>query len=107
MRLARDAVQQAAAAAGRGLRLAWRGVGRYRRPLPQGPCLVVQLEPRLLQVLDHVLRELALGIVRCMLLQEATQQLPAPAQGEADREHEVIAEGPGMHAGGLCSCFVL
>jgi transcriptional regulator with XRE-family HTH domain len=64
-----------AAATGRGFRLTWRTMGRHRRALPQGPCLVVQLEPRLLEVLDHPLGELVLGVVHRMLGKELADRV--------------------------------
>jgi len=60
--------------------------------LPQRSALLVQLQSRPLEVLDHPLGELVPGIVRGMLSKEPAGKVAAPGQGEADREHELSAE---------------
>ena len=51
---------------------------------PEHPGILVQLEPRSLELLDDTLGEFASGIIRCVLAKEATEQVEAPRQGEAD-----------------------
>jgi hypothetical protein len=68
-----------------------------RWALPEYPGIVVQFESRSLELLDHTLGEFAPGIVRGVFAQEPAEQVPAPGQGEADREHELSAERPGVH----------
>jgi hypothetical protein len=48
--------------------------------------MLVQLESRSLEVLDHPLGELVAGIVRSMLSKQPTEQVAAARQGETDRE---------------------
>jgi hypothetical protein len=65
--------------------------------LPQHPGILVQLEPRSLELPDHALGKLAPGIIRRMFSQDPAEQLPAARQGEADREHELGAERAMIH----------
>jgi hypothetical protein len=78
-----------------------------RRALPERLTILVQLEPRLLEVLDDPLGKLVPSVIGRMLLQKPVQQAAATGQREADRKDEVITERPGKHAGNSCSCFVL
>jgi hypothetical protein len=78
---------------------------RRRWALAQCPRLFVQLEPRSLELLDHPLGELAPGIIWGVFSKEPAEQVTAPRQGEADREHELSAEGVVIHQ--ICSCYVL
>ena len=65
---------------------------RPRRALAQDRVFSSSSNPRFRKVLDHPLGELLAGIVRGMLSKEPAEQVAAARQGEADREHQVIAE---------------
>ena len=52
-------------------------MGRQRRPLSQGPGLLIQLEPGSLELLDDPLGELVAGIVRGVFLKEPAEQVAA------------------------------
>jgi hypothetical protein len=58
---------------------------------------LVQLESGLLEVLDYSLGELAPGIIRRVFAKEPAEQLPAAGQGEANREHQLVAERSMIH----------
>jgi hypothetical protein len=73
------------------------------RPLPQCLALLVELEPRYLQVPDHPLAELVPGIVGCVLTQQPAEEVTAPRHGEADGEHELGTERPVIHERRRCS----
>jgi hypothetical protein len=79
-------------------------MARQRRPLSQGPGLLIQLEPGSLELLDDPLGELVAGIVKGMFLKEPAKQVAAPGQGEADREHELGAARVMIHARRVLAC---
>jgi hypothetical protein len=66
--------------------------------LPKHPGILVQLEPRSLELLDDALGELAPGIIRGVFSKEPAKQVAAARQGEADREHQLSAERAMIHA---------
>jgi hypothetical protein len=65
--------------------------------LTEYPSILVQLEPRSLELLDYPLGELAPGIIRRVFAKDSAEQFPAARQGEADREDELSAEGVVIH----------
>jgi hypothetical protein len=77
-----------------------------RRPLPHDLLGLVDLKTRQLQVLDDSVGEHVSGTVGHVLLKQPAQQIPAAADGEADRENELIPEAAAIH-GEACSRSVL
>jgi hypothetical protein len=67
-------------------------VVRARRAFPHNLLGFVDLETRLLEVLDHPLGEHLTGIVRRVLLEDPAQQGTAARNREANRERELVAE---------------
>jgi hypothetical protein len=63
-----------------------------RRPLPKRLALFVDLEACVLKVVHDPSAELFAGTVGDMLLQNVPEQVPAPADGKADRKDELVAE---------------
>jgi hypothetical protein len=76
-------------------------VVRARRALPHHLLGFVDLETRLLEVLDHPIGKHLARIVRRVFLEDPAQQLPAARDREADREGELVAERAVIH-GGRC-----
>jgi hypothetical protein len=64
----------------------------------------VDLETRLLQVLHHLLGELLARVVGDVLPQEPAQEIAAAADGEADRERKLVAEGAVIHQSMFLIC---
>jgi hypothetical protein len=58
---------------------------------------LVDLEAREFQVLDDPFGERLARVVGDVLLEEAAQKVAAAGDGEADREHELCAEGAAIH----------
>ena len=67
------------------------------RALPEHLLGFVDLETRLLEVLDHPVGEHLTGIVRRVFRQEPPQQIAATGDREADRECELVAKGAVIH----------
>jgi hypothetical protein len=57
-------------------------------------------------VLYDAFGKMAAGIVGRVLLEDPAQQIAAAGDREADREHELVAEGSVIHRE-ICSCYVL
>jgi hypothetical protein len=68
---------------------------------PQHLARFVDLEPRLLQMLDHPRGYPLAGIVWRMLLEDPAQQIAATANGKADREGELVAKRAVIHRDAL------
>ena len=75
-------------------------MGRRRRALPQCSSVLIHLESRSLEPLDEPLGELAPGIIGCVFAEESAEKIPAPREGEADREYELGAERAMVHREG-------
>ena len=65
---------------------------RRRRKLAENPRLLIQLEPRRLELLNDALGELMPGIIRGVFFKEPAEEIPAACQGQADRESKLGAE---------------
>jgi hypothetical protein len=64
-----------------------------RRALPHNLLGFVDLETRLLEMLNHAGGELPAGIVRRVLRQEPAQQRTTARDREADRECQLVTKG--------------
>jgi hypothetical protein len=77
-------------------------VALRRRTLLHNLLALIDLETRLLQVLDHPLGELLARIIGHVVLQDSAQEIAATGDREAARERELIAEGAVIHGGLFC-----